>query len=108
MNWGMTFTATFVDTNRPVSAILYPAVNAKITSSVITATGKAADNVGVTAVWYQFNSNGWCQALTTNKWTNWTTAPLALPLGTNFIQAVSGDAANNLSLTNTVKFVRPR
>ncbi|MGO9203078.1 MAG: InlB B-repeat-containing protein, partial [Limisphaerales bacterium] len=103
----LSFTANFVDVTRPVNVISYPAVNAKITNDVISARGKATDNVGVTMVWYQFNSNGWNQALSTNNWTNWVTAPLTLLPQTNVIQAVAEDAAQNLSLTNTVKFLHP-
>ncbi len=103
----LTFTATFVDSARPVNVITYPAVNAKITNDLITVKGGAKDNVGVAAVWYQFNSTGWSQAATTNGWTNWAASPLTLLKGTNVIQAVAADAAQNLSLTNTVKFVHP-
>ncbi len=103
----LTLTATFVDSTRPVNVISYPAVNAKVTNEVITARGKATDNVGVATVWYQFNSLGWNRALTTDHWTNWVTGPLILLPRTNVIQAVAEDAAQNMSLTNTVKFLHP-
>jgi hypothetical protein len=103
----LTFTATFVDSTRPVNVVIYPAVNARVTNDVITARGKATDNVGVTMVWYQFNSNGWTQASTTDAWTNWMTAPLTLLPRANVIHAVAEDAAQNFSLTNTVKFLHP-
>ncbi|HWH68605.1 MAG TPA: PQQ-binding-like beta-propeller repeat protein, partial [Candidatus Sulfotelmatobacter sp.] len=102
----LVITATFVDVRRPVNVITCPAVNRRYTNEILQAAGKAADNFGVAAVWYQLNSNGWDQATTTNHWTNWTTGPLPLRLGTNLLQAVAEDAAHNLSLFHTVRFVK--
>ena len=100
----LTFTANFVDVTRPVNIVSYPAVNQLITNATITATGKAKDNVGVQAVWYQFNGCGWTNATTSNAFTNWTTSPLTLSKGTNVLAAFAVDPAGNASLTNTVRF----
>ena len=88
---------------RPVCSITYPLPNRLLTNNTVTMFGKATDNAGVTAVYYQLNGGGWNSATTTNYWTNWI-ANLDLSSGTNIIQAYAGDQMGNISLTNTLKF----
>jgi uncharacterized repeat protein (TIGR02543 family) len=103
MESNLTFTANFVDVQRPVLAILSPAANAKVTGPSLTVTGRAGDNVGVVSVFCQLNGMGWDHADTANGYTNWTAA-LNPVQGANTVQAYAQDAAGNKSLTNTVKF----
>jgi Divergent InlB B-repeat domain/Bacterial Ig domain len=100
----LTFTANFKDITRPVNIINTPTANQRWSNNVFTATGKAGDNAGVTAVFYQLNTDSWRTALTANIWTNWT-ANLTLTPGSNIIRTYAVDAAGNVSLTNTVKLV---
>jgi uncharacterized repeat protein (TIGR02543 family) len=99
----LTFTANFKDITRPVNAILSPTKGQIVTAAEPIATGKAMDNAGVTAVWYQVNSGAWIQANLADG-TNWQTASLALLSGANTISAFAQDAAGNASLTNTIVF----
>ena len=94
----LTFTANFADTNRPTVAITSPAPNATETSSALTVTGTAADNVAVRSVWFQLNSNGWTQ-LTLNGGSNWTTQ-VTLTQPTNTLAVYAVDTSGNDSLTN--------
>jgi len=98
---GLSFTANFKDTQRPVCAVLYPKAKESITTSTITATGKASDNVGVAAVYYQLNTDPWTLAEGT---TNWSTPGLTLASGANVLRAYAVDAAGNASLTNSITF----
>ena len=90
---------------RPVCSITYPLPNRLLTNNMVAMLGKAGDNAGVTAVYYQLNGGGWNIATTTNYWTNWT-ASLDLSSGTNIIQAYAADQMGNASFTNTLKFLR--
>lgn len=94
---------TFRDITKPVCVITFPAVKHSVSNSPINVTGKASDNVGVTAVNYQLNGGGWNPAILTDP-TNWEADGLALNVGTNVVQAFAQDAAGNVSLTNTVNF----
>jgi formylglycine-generating enzyme required for sulfatase activity len=100
----LTITANFKDVTKPTNAITFPAANQTWSNSVITVTGKASDNVGVAAVWYQINNGGWAAAGTTNSFTNWSIPNLVVIAGTNLLQAYAEDAAGNVSVTNAVKF----
>ena len=104
MRSNLVLQANFKDITRPVNAVITPKSNQRWSNEVFTVTGKATDNVGVTNVFYNFNGAGWSNAVTLNHWTNWT-ADLTLVPGTNLISAYAVDAAANISLTNTVKFV---
>ena len=101
MEPGLAFTANFRDVTRPTLAVLSPKAKQTVASPAITATGKAQDNVGVTAVYYQLNANLWALAAGT---TNWSTPSLSLNPGTNVIRACAFDAAGNASLTNSITF----
>ena len=67
----LTFVANFVDTQRPVLAILSPKANQKLSTVECLLSGRASDNVGVVGVYYQLNGTGWSPASTTNGYTNW-------------------------------------
>lgn len=99
------FTANFVDITRPVCVVTSPVPNQKWTNAVFVAGGKASDNVGVSNVWYQLNSGGWSNAITTAGSAVWSTPNLTLLSGSNVIQAFAVDGAGNNSLTNSVRFL---
>lgn len=103
MESNLTLTANFKDIARPVCVITFPAVKHSVSNSPINVTGRASDNVGVTAVNYQLNGGGWNPATLTDP-TNWEADGLALNVGANVVQAFAEDAAGNVSLTNTVNF----
>ena len=96
----LVITATFVDDEAPVLKIVSPKANAKETNGTVTVSGTATDNVGVTAVGVQINSNGWVLADGSNNWS----ATLSISSGANTVEAYAMDAAGNISKTNSVKF----
>lgn len=101
----LNFTATFADIEKPTLSITEPVVRAKLSNSVLNVMGKAKDNVGVAAVWYQLNSGAWSSVVnTSNAFTNWNVSVNLVP-GTNAIKAYATDAAGNISLTNSVSFI---
>jgi uncharacterized repeat protein (TIGR03803 family) len=101
----LTIIANFKDVTPPVATITFPTANQKWSNSVITVTGTASDNVGVTSVEVQINDGGWTEAETLNAFTNWNATNLAVIFGTNIVQAYAMDGADNLSTTDTVKFI---
>jgi uncharacterized repeat protein (TIGR03803 family) len=96
-------TGAYLDTNRPTLTIVSPTPNLRLSNTVFTVTGKAADNVAVSTVLYQLNYSGWSDAGSTNHWTNWTAIITPAP-GSNTLQACALDTSANYSLTNTVHF----
>lgn len=102
---GDEFTANFKDVTRPVVIILSPAKNHVVTNAAPIATGRATDNVGVTAIQYSVNGGAWMPASFPDG-TNWTTTNLApfVVAGANTISVFALDGAENASLTNTVSF----
>ena len=103
MQSNLTLQASFVDTNKPVLAIIAPTASQRWSNAVFTVKGTAKDNAQISKVWCLTNGN-WGLAITTNNWTNWT-MNLALAPKTNTIQAYAEDAAGNKSPTNTVKLI---
>jgi hypothetical protein len=98
----LSFTASFVDVQKPTNSIVSPAPGQRWSNSLFQVTGKAADNVGVAAVFYQLNGSNWVQANTTNYWTNWS-ASVTLTPGSNNLRAYAEDTIGNLSTpTNSV------
>jgi uncharacterized repeat protein (TIGR03803 family) len=99
----LVFNANFKDITRPVDVILVPTKGQVLSNSV--ASGRAMDNVGVTAIYYQLNGGDWAQA-NSGDGTNWQTADLSAQLlaGPNTISSYALDAAGNASLTNTIAF----
>src|ERR1039458_7655588 len=104
MQTDLTFTARFVDIQKPTVNIVTPTANQQWTNGMFAMTGKASDNVAVGTVYYALNGSGWAPATTANGWTNWT-ASLTLTPGTNTVQAYAVDTSGNYSPTNTVRFV---
>ena len=104
MRSNLVLTANFFDSSRPVIVITQPKLNQQKTNSTFSAQGKARDNVGVAAVWYQFNGLGWHLATVADDGTNWSTPDFTLRSGSNLIQAFALDAAGNTSLTNRARF----
>jgi uncharacterized repeat protein (TIGR03803 family) len=101
----LTFTANFKDTARPVNVVLSPTKGQVLSTAAPTATGRAMDNTGVTAVWCRINGGTWFQVNLPDG-TNWQTADLSTQLlaGPNSISTYALDAAGNASLTNTIAF----
>jgi hypothetical protein len=104
MRPNLSFTANFVDTNKPVLVITSPTAGQRWSNAVFSVTGTARDNVQVTSVLYQLNGAGWHPGTTGNGWSNWTAAVNPAP-GTNLLRAYAVDAAGNRSPTNSVSFV---
>lgn len=100
----LTMTANFIETNIPTLTITAPTAGQRMTNALATVVGTASDTSKVGSVWYQFNSNAWNAANTTNNYTNWTTASLPLMTGTNTIKAYALNLGGNYSLTNTLSF----
>ncbi len=100
----LSFTANFVDVEKPTNSIISPAPGQRWSNSLFQITGKAVDNVAVAAVYYQLNGSNWLQPNTTNAWTNWTTNVTLTP-GTNILRAYAVDTSGNISTpTNQVTF----
>jgi hypothetical protein len=92
------------DITPPTLVITAPKANAKLTNGTFTVAGTARDNVGVSNVWWQVNSNGWQLATQVNNaWSNWTATATLVP-GPDVLQAYAVDTSGNVSKTNTVKF----
>lgn len=88
----------------PACAIIAPTANQPWSNALFAVTGTAKDNVAVSNVFYALNGGAWFNAVSTNRWTNWT-AQVALAPGTNNLQAWAVDTSGNNSLTNSVNFV---
>ena len=105
MSTNLVIIANFRYVARPVNVILFPKVNTQSTNSDIIVTGKAHDNAGVSSVWVQINTNDWAEAGTINSFTNWSATNLTVISGANLVRAFAVDAAGNVSLTNSIKFI---
>ncbi|MEO5803088.1 MAG: Ig-like domain-containing protein [Verrucomicrobiota bacterium] len=81
------------ETVKPRVTIASPASGARLTSSNITLSGTASDNVGVAQVLYSLNSAGFVAAIGTANWE----ADLTLIPGSNVVQVISVDASGNES-----------
>jgi len=103
MTPGLTFTANFTDTTRPVLSITNLAAGQRVSSEVYTARGTAGDNWQMSNVFYRLNGGQWSNATTANNWTNWAGVVNLIP-GTNTVAAYAVDATGNFSLTNSVSF----
>jgi uncharacterized repeat protein (TIGR02543 family) len=104
MTSNLSLTANFVDVEKPTLSITTPVARQRWSNSVFNVTGKAKDNVGVAAVWYQLNTEAWATNVnSTNGWTTYN-VDVTLPPGTNTIKAYAADAAGNVSITNSVSF----
>ena len=87
--WSSTFagvTTVKVRPSNPRLAITLPVSGRLWSNSVFTVMGTASDNVPVSSVWFQVNSNGWQLATTSNNWMDWTAMANLIP-GTNVLQS---------------------
>jgi hypothetical protein len=106
MQSNLNFTATFVDTTKPLLTITAPKSGLHQSNNpVLTVTGTAKDNKGVDSVFFDLNGAGWNLATTTNNWANWTAPNLTLIPGTNIFRVYALDMTGNGSLTSTGKYV---
>lgn len=96
----LTFTANFIDTNKPVLSITNLVAGQRWSNLVFTAKGTATDNWQVASVQYHLNGGSWSNATGTTNWS----APLTLTPGTNTFAAYAADNSGNLSMTSSVNF----
>src|SRR6185503_7281213 len=75
-------TATFVDATKPTVMVLSPLPNTRVTNGLVSFTGNATDNEGVSQVWCSLN-DGPFQLV--NGTSNWTTS-VNLPAGPNTLR----------------------
>jgi len=92
------FTANFTDVTRPTVTVTNLVTGQRVSNSVFTVMGKAADNWQLAGVEYQLNYNGWTNASGGSNWS----AVLNLNSGTNIFQVYAYDTTGNHSLTNTL------
>ena len=71
--------ANFVDITKPTLNIVSPTLNQQWSNATFTASGKAADNVAVSTVYYSLNGGLWTNATTANNSTNWSASLPAEP-----------------------------
>ena len=91
-----------VDLIPPTLTFVSPAAGS-LTNGLVTVQAKATDNSGVYNVEFLLNGQDIGAGVSTNS-SNWT-MNLALAPGTNLVQAVATDIANNNSPTNSLKLV---
>ncbi len=99
---GLTFTATFVDKQKPTLSIKTPPNSGALPNAAITVTGTAKDNDAVATVFCNLNGQGWQPALTGNGWNNWWVNLTNNP-NTNVLLAYAVDRSGNCSKTNSLK-----
>jgi hypothetical protein len=93
------------DLTPPKLTISSPTSKERWSNSVFNVTGKVTDKVGVTAVWYQLNTNAWSTNVNTaNGYANWNVEVTNTP-GTNTLKVYAVDQAGNVSATNSVSFI---
>lgn len=105
--WGPTFAGrptVMLDGTEPTPAITTPTDGQHWSNAVFVVAGTTSDNVQVSNVWFQVNSNGWQLVTTLDNWTNWTAMASLIP-GTNVIQVYAEDTAGNVSTNATVNLV---
>jgi hypothetical protein len=105
METNLTLIANFVDVTPPSVTVTSPTANQRWSNSIFTAAGTAKDNVQVSNVWCQLNSNGWTLATPGDtNWTHWT-ATLTNLESANLFEAYSVAVTGNISPTNEVHFL---
>jgi len=82
------------DATRPKVAIAFPAANGSVTTTDVTVSGTASDNVGVSSVQVYLNSEAPRVAIGTN---NWSISLTGVAAGTNSLVAEAIDKAGNRS-----------
>ncbi len=101
---GLSLVANFADTARPSITLLSPLAGQRLSNSLITVTGRAADNGRVAQVYVSLNESGWVPANTANGWTNWSLELGELRPGGNRLKAYAVDHVGNASFTNSLDF----
>ena len=108
---GVTFTAYFVDKQKPALKIAAPPQSNALTNAAISILGTAHDNDAVTNVYWQlvnvdspYSSDGWSPANTGNAWNNWW-VDLTLAANTNTLLVYAVDRSGNCSPTNKLKMI---
>jgi BspA type Leucine rich repeat region (6 copies)/Bacterial Ig domain len=105
--WSSTFggvPTVKVQPSNPRLVITSPVSGRLWSNGVFTVMGTASDNVRVSSVWFQVNSNGWQLATTSNNWTNWT-ATANLIIGTNVLQSYAVNAFDYNSTKASVNLI---
>jgi len=104
----LTFTANFVDTNKPVVAITNITAGMLVSNPVFNVMGWATDNVAVAGVYVSLSNavvnTSYVLAGTLNNWATWSTNVTLIP-GTNTVRAYAVDTSGNVSATNSVNLV---
>ncbi len=103
MATNLTFTANFVDTNKPALSITNPVAGQRVSNAVFVAMGAVSDNWQVSNVVCQINGGAWSNAAPANGGSSWTATVNLIP-GTNKIAAYAVDTSGNVSTTNSVSF----
>jgi hypothetical protein len=93
MQSNLTLLATFYDSTRPQLTVTSPAGNVRVTNGLITVSGTASDNVGVSQILYRVGNNAFQPAVGT---AGWSFSP-SLALGLNVLQVKSVDTSGNES-----------
>ncbi len=93
MQSNLALVATFYDNTRPQLAVTSPPGNVGISNGLITVSGTASDNVGVSRVLYRVGNNAFQPATGT---ANWSFTP-SLNAGLNVLQVKSVDTSGNES-----------
>jgi len=88
----------YADDTPPSLTITNPVSGQTLSNGLITVRGIAKDNIGLSNIWVQANSDGWIKATGTANWA----ADVNLTPGTNVIRAYAEDFAGNVSSTNEV------
>ena len=100
----VTYTANFIDLQKPTVTISYPTKSLRVvTNGAVVLRGTAADNGTLNGVMYQLYTGEWTNAVTTNVWKNWT-AEYSPVSGLNTARVYSVDMQGNISATSTVVF----
>lgn len=101
---GSSFTATFVDQEKPKLTITPVPGSKELTNGSFYVSGTAKDNDAVAYVLYRLNGEDWQEATSLNNWANWY-ATVNLDAGTNTLEAVAVDASDLASKTNKLKLI---
>jgi hypothetical protein len=101
MGSNLTLQVTFADVTKPTLSITNLIAGQRVSNAVFTVRGTAGDNWQVGNVAYQLNGGAWSNALSANKWTNWSGNATLRP-GTNVVLACAVDSTGNASVTNIV------
>src|SRR5262249_4916418 len=58
-----------IDQSKPTLTFTLPKAASRLTNAVVTVSGKAADDIQVANVFYQFNGSAWAPVNGTSNWT---------------------------------------